>query len=550
MIYKQKVLTLTFLLVIFITTMLAASPFRMIEVNDPLLEDYTFIVRSSDESVLSFTPPLSRDEMVRSLQSISKAGRSQSWMAAYNRIQKALAVPPVFQENALGLTVHPELAVEGRWRSNVAMPWLREEASSPALITLPLEFFFANIFYARGDLIVRNDPSFYNTDQDQIGSNILSDIARIDLNIPLRSYISAGGPWWNIQLGRDKVSFGSGITGNLALSDTPDYYDFFRLSLFSTNFKYSFFITQLPLVTPAYFYADGFEALRGASFDATTQRYLYMHRWDIRLWKRVSIGISEGVLIGNSPLELRFLNPLTVYHSFFSWNDYPMWGTAQGDMAGSLASLDVEWALGGGISLYGQMVMNQYQTPYELENFGEAAAALPNGLGWLGGIQINHDIYGWRSLFYLEGVYTDPYVYTLSSPFASFIWMRRLSATVVKDLRYAWIGYPEGRDVIVVSMGAKVHKATVSYDFSIMYKNKGEHSLRWDWEKGLNAVAQKTPTGNPEQSLTVAGELQWSVIPPLSLVIGAAVCNYTQYQHVPGISLFGAEVYFNARYIF
>lgn len=524
-----------------------SAPFRIIGVGDPLLEDYTFLMRNSEESVLSLTPPFSSEELLNALRGLSVANRSSAWKAAYGRIMQALQAQPILKDGALGLTVHPELAVEARWKSNPNLDWVRDEKQNPAVFSLPLEFFFANSLYARGDLNLRNDPYFYN-DNESVGTNLPLDVQKLDANIPLKAFMAFGGAWWSFQIGRDRISFGTAHTGNLAVSDTPDYYDFARLSLFSPNFKYSLFVTQLPLETPSYFYADCFAPASGTALTNTTQRYLYLHRWDIRLWKRLSIGISEGVMVGNSPVELRFLNPLTVYHSFFSWNDYTPWGSNKGDMNGSIVSMDLEWALGGGISLYGQMVMNQYATPYEQEHWPDVG--LPNGLGWLGGIEYNREIAGWRSMFFLEAVYTDPYLYTLGSPFASFIWMRRLSALVAKPLRYMWIGYPEGRDVINITFGTKMQKDPINLLFQLSYLNKGEHSIKWDWDMGPDAFTQRTPTGIPEQRWQLSSEITVQVIKPLSLSCHGSLEWIQNFNHQLGADVFGSELILSAKYTF
>ncbi len=547
MLYRQR--WIVFLLVFFgLAHPLISAPFKMIGVGDPIVEDYVFLVRTGEESVLSLTPPFSSEELLTTLRGLSITNRSPAWRAAYARVMQVLQSQPVLKDGALGLTVHPELAVEGRWRSNPNLDWVRDEKQNPAVFSLPLEFFFANSLYARGDLNLRNDPYFYN-DSESVGTNLPLDVQKLDANIPLKAFMALGGPWWNFQIGRDRISFGTGHTGNLAISDTPDYYDFARLSLFSPNFKYSLLITQLPLETSSDFYADGFAPDLNTVLTNTTQRFLYLHRWDVRLWKRLSIGISEGVMVGNSPLELRFLNPLTVYHSFFSWNDYSKWNTSwYSDMNGSIAALDLEWALGGGISLYGQMVMNQYATPYEQEHWPEVG--LPNGLGWLGGVEYNSDVAGWRSMFFLEAVYTDPYLYTLGSPFASFIWMRRLSALVVKPLRYMWIGYPEGRDVINITFGVQMQKDPVNLTFQLSYLNKGEHSIKWDWDLGPDAFNQRTPTGVAEQRWLLSSEITVQVIKPLSLSCHSALQWVQNFNHQLGVDDFGSELILSAKYTF
>ncbi|MDR1072851.1 MAG: capsule assembly Wzi family protein [Treponema sp.] len=64
--------------------------------------------------------------------------------------------------------------------------------------------------------------------------------------MPLRAFVAAGGAWWNFELGRDRLSYGLGRSGNMAVSDTPDYYDMARLSFFSPVFKYSLLVSQMP----------------------------------------------------------------------------------------------------------------------------------------------------------------------------------------------------------------------------------------------------------------------------------------------------------------
>jgi hypothetical protein len=541
----RKIIQVLLLIVFFVHQNSFSTPFRIVGVGDPLLEDYVFLIRSSEESVLSLTPPLSSDEIIRNLEKLSTINRSPAWQAAYRRILQALTEPPVLKDDVFGFSVHPHIAVEGRLRSNTNLDWLKQEKQNPALLMVPLEFFLANRFYARGDVILRNDPSFYNDDK-AYGTNLPLDIQKLDANMPLKAFVSAGGPWWNVQLGRDRLSFGNGHTGNLAVSDSPDYYDFARLSLFTTNFKYSFLVTQMPLETADYFYATGFAPTDDTTLKETNQRYLYLHRWDLRLWKTLSIGISEGLMVGNSPLELRYVNPLSIYHSFFSWNDYEKWNQ-EGDMNGSLVSIDFEWALGGGIGLYGQAVMNQFATPYELEHWPEDNS--PNGLGWLGGIEYNQDIAGWRSQFYLEAVYTDPYLYVLSSPFASFIWMRRLSELSSKKLRYTWIGYPEGRDLIQVSIGSNMYKVPFGFNWAISYLGRGEHSILWDWAKGEEAVQQHSPSGVAEYNYRISSELQWQITSALLFNLFGALQLVQNVDHQSGKIAFGGEIAISAKYI-
>ncbi|TCW60874.1 hypothetical protein C5O22_09465 [Treponema sp. J25] len=521
---------------------LPAQSFWMIEVGDPLLEEYQGLFQEAGETLLSLTPPFSTEELRQALQGLSTEGRSDAWLRRYDRLMAALEKPLLYQEGSFGFSMRPEVAVELQGRSNGNLPWIKKEAESPAALTVPLDFFFAQRLYARGDLILRNDPSFYENGGAPWYTNLPLDIQKWDMNMPLRAYVAAGDSWWNLQLGRDRLSWGNGQTGNLALSDSPDYYDFVRFSLVSTNFKYSFLITQLPLSLQGTLYPG---AVPSGALEETTQRYLYLHRWDFRLWKRLSIGITEGVLVGNSALELRFLNPLSIFHSLFSWRDYEKWN-GTGDLNGSIVSLDFEWNLGRGLVLYGQGVMNQYTTPYEAEHWPDEVS--PNGFGWLGGLSYVRNIQSWQGRFFIEGVYTDPYLYMLSSPFASFVWMRRLSELTTKELRYRWIGYERGRDVVVGAIGGHFKKDPLSVALQALVESRGEHGLTWDWQEGRAAYKEQSPSGVAQNSLVFSGQVEWQAAPRLSIGLFGAVQQIFSFNHEEGNNQWGIEGALTLRY--
>ena len=50
-------------------------------------------------------------------------------------------------------------------------------------------------------------------------------------------------------------------------------------------------------------------------------KYLYLHQIDIRLFKKLTFSALEGMIV-NAPFELRFINPLTVFHGYAPWKDY------------------------------------------------------------------------------------------------------------------------------------------------------------------------------------------------------------------------------------
>lgn len=488
-----------------------ADPFRMISPGDPVLEDLRFLVRTSGRSFRSLTPPLSRDEVLLVLDEIDTSRLSPPALEAYDRVARALNPAVSLSDGFLGISALPAISPGGRVRTNDALPFTGDYGDTPPFLSLPVDLYAADMLQLTIEPMLTADPTFYNVPGAWGEHNVPYETERFDMNMPLRTFIAAGGPWWNFQLGRDKVSFGAGHTGNLAVSDTPDYYDFARLSLFSSNLKYSLFISQMPLVAEELL-APGATPGAGVLME-TTQRYMYLHRVDVRLFEKISLGVGEGIMAGNGPPELRFISPLVLFHSFFAWRDYPKWDGG-GDMIGSMLSLDIDWAILPSLAFYGQGVMNEFTLAMENADRTDQS---PNGMGFLAGLEYTHGFENWRALFYGEFVYTDPYLYTLSSPFSSFIWMRRLAAIGPKAPRYRWIGHPVGRDALVFSLGSVLSGPVVALVPEIRFTARGEHSIQWDWNRGEPYIDERSPSGTGEYTWIAGLRTVWPALPWLTL---------------------------------
>ncbi|MDL2229823.1 capsule assembly Wzi family protein [Treponema sp. OttesenSCG-928-L16] len=519
-----------------------AAPFTMISAGDPVLEDIRFLVRQGGRSFRSLTPPLSRDEVMQIMDDIDPALLNGAGREAYGRITDALNPGMRLKDGFFNLSFQVSAALEGRFRTNPDIPWTKKDNESNPVLSLPVGLYFSDVFSAYFEPFLGSDPSYYDDGDSHWGTNIPYKTDRFDLNFPLRAYIAAGGEWWNFQLGRDRLSFGAGNTGSLSISDTPDYYDFARLSLFSPNFKYSILISQMPMsisdlgIDPAVYDP----AADPDTLHSTNQRYLYLHRLDFRLFKKLSIGISEAIMVGDSSLELRYLNPVSIFHSMFAWRDYGKWGKKDGDMVGSMLSLDAEWAIIPSLAAYFQFVMNEFSTQYELKNWPDTQS--PRGLGFLGGLEYVRNIGGWGAAFFAEALYTDPYLYVLSSPFASYIWMRRLSDLGSKDLRYQWIGHSEGRDTIMFTLGGRLFKEKWEFDMDISFALKGEHGLSWDWQTGKGYSDQSTPNGTAEKRLRTSAEATWKPLPMLSFSLYGGFSAFFDAEHIKGHTEIGIDM--------
>jgi len=523
----------------------------MILTDDPVLDDLRYLSVESGNSILSFIPPFAPHEIQTFLNSLDVSLLSPSALQAYYRVEKRLKPEAIINISGDLFTffININSTLETRTRFNTDIAWYPQNKKTPAFVSLPLRFFFSEYVTLYLEPMYAMDPQDYKN-FDYFGDNIPIGADYVcDLNIPLRAFLSVGGPFWNFQIGRDRLSYGTGQNGNLAIMDNPDYHDFMRLSLFSKFFKYSFLVSHLPLelsdeiMFPNENFEDGY-------LKRTTQRYLYLHRIDISFFNKVSLGIMEGALVGNSGLELRFLNPMSVYHSFFSWWNYDEWQNEKYDsMVGSLLSVEVNWNILDSLAFYGQFTMNDFATEHELSISPEGQP--PNALGYMTGLRYTHSINSWGSIFHVEFFYTDPYLHIVASPFASYIHMRYL-AWAPDRYYYNYIGYP--RDTIAIYAGADFFKNDIiklSALFSWIAIGKHiKDGVKWDFEKSPPYNLEKTPSTIVENKYILSFAAQWKIYPYITIK-GEISGIYSLYDdHINNSNTLGGQACFSINFYY
>ena len=532
-----------FLLFTFFVLTFNVFSFDMILVGDEILEDIRFLSLKTGIPFLSFSPPLAPAEVRRFLDSIDDVALSNTIVEdAYNRIRARLS--PVsnisYTDDNFSLLLDIHLTFEAFVRFNTNIQRYPRYPDIIPFVSLPLRASFANTVQLYLEPIYAYCISEHGKDRFNI--NIPFGLDPANRSASLRGFLAAGGDFWNFQIGRDRLFWGTGHTGSLIFSDNSQYFDFARLSFFSTNVKYSAIVTQLPLQVRQRLFDlddDKWNANRRENdlLDRMIlQRYYYLHRLDFRLFNRVSIGLMEGLMVGNSPFELRYLNPLIIFHDLFSWYDFDKWrwGEHRGDMVGSLFSMEVNWNVLRNLAVYGQFVMNELTLPGETnEN--------PNAMGYMLGVQYAFSFTNWRSVSFLEFFYTDPYLSILSSPFGSFIQM--------DYKQYYFIGYP--RDTIAVIFGTNFYnKDTLNFAGRFSWIASGQHNdnestngLTWDWREGPSSRA---PTGTVEHKLILSLGAGWRPLSWLTFNTKISGIVSLNNNHISGDNQIGGQVSFSA----
>ena len=525
----------------------AAAHHDMILVGDPILEDIRFVSLEAGRPVLSFTLPLSPHEVRTFLDSIDEGLLSPPAREAFFRIERRLALRPPrisFSSSDFSVFVDVNATIEARARANRNVSWHPRYPAIPPVVSFPVRFFVGDFLQLYLEPVWRMAPAHYRN-VGSFGLNAPMDYFQYDHLMPHRAFLAAGGRLWNFQIGRDRLCWGTGRTGNLSVSDNPDFYDFMRFSFFTRFFKYSSLVVQMPLDIRHGLLCDtvfpGSE-LPPNHLYRTTNSYFYLHRLDFMLFNSLTIGISEGILVGNSPLELRFLNPMMVFHQLIPWVDYARWGNRDtgkdGHMAGPFFSVEANWNIVNSLSVYGQFVMTQYELPGELEGVEYPS---PDGLGFLFGIQYGHSFDTWASVFFFEFVHTSPFLYMHPSPFASFIHMRIL---LFDPPHYAFVGFP--RDRMVFTLGARFFRddaLSVSGVLSLLFN--GERDIAYDWRPGRPARDERTPTGVAERQVVGTVSAGWRPLPFLALSGSLTGIHSRNNRHVSGANETGLQAAFS-----
>lgn len=228
--------------------------------------------------------------------------------------------------------------------------------------------------------------------------------ADIDFGVPYRAFGSFGGMNWSVQIGRDKVSWGPGETGNFIIGDHLTYHNQGRFTAYTKNFKYTLLTSFFP--HPDLYYPilkEGeYDFARTHNDLLTGLRMFLGHRLEWRLFNnKFGFVLTEAIMYQSldNYVDLSILNPSMVFHNLYIRQN-----------ANSIISIDMDYALTKGLNIYGQLVLDEFALPGE-EFPGRDDNALPNGFGYMVGIKANkpHKEGFFHGSF--EWVMTDPFLY-------------------------------------------------------------------------------------------------------------------------------------------
>jgi hypothetical protein len=415
-------------------------------------------------------------QMEKYLEEIDIDSLSESGLVIYDRLAAYLKSEPPknLQSDALSLWFNVALQPEAYFKSNENNLWIYNDHSRNPILQLPWGFNLGTWITAEMELYFGQNE-YAATLHDNYTNIPLDPVAQADIHFPRRAYISVGSPvgeasGFNLAFGVGENFFGRTRTGSIIISEYLERTVYAQASIYSPFLKYTAQVLQYEV-----------------------NRYHYMHYIQIRPHRTFSFSVGEGVMV-NAPLELRFLNPFIIYHSYESYKTYEKYNddVANGgdkevedfnghSRIGSYLGVRFEYQPVRNFRFYGLFVMDVWNLPMKKNHWEDTL--YPDAVGFQAGTEFSFPVKEGYWEFGLEGVYTYPYLYIMWSRGWSFFKEVRELDIMNPRLRY-WTGTPFGPDTIAGTFWAGFRSSTNwSAGFSFTFSAQGERSDLYIFER-------------------------------------------------------------------
>lgn len=399
--------------------------------------------------------PMTIEELRLYLDEIDVSALSEASQAEYQKIQNYFDYKPLgINSDLISLGVEPSVSIEGFYKSNDDFDWVYDRYEREPVIKAPFTFTVADYAAMSMDLFFGMNKNTMLKDNRYTNIPVSED--DIDINFPDTGYFSAGHKITektgvSFQLGKGARNIGRSLTGSMIWSEYLTGVSYGQINLYSPDLKYTGVVSQF-----------------------NVDRYMYLHQLDARFFKKFTFTVLEGIFV-NAPMELRYLNPWTIFHGMAPWRDYDDSDYDSESHTCAYLGLKFQFVPLKNLKFYGDFAMTQYQTPFENNNYSDNVT--PNGMGGQLGGKYYVPLQKGRLTFALEGSYAQPYLYIKESPNWSLVRTYVENMGEKKYPFYEWIGSPFGPDTISgeLSVGYEVPEKW-SLNLVYLFMARGEMS--------------------------------------------------------------------------
>ena len=341
-----------------------------------------------------------------------------------------------------------------------------------------------------------------------------NNLAQFNMDFPYRAFISAGGDHWSVQIGRDRLSWGNGRTGNFVIDSHLKRHDMVRFSAFDGPFKFTYVVSAFP--HPKNYYIDngdgtmtysrlGLKRENGSYYGQSQVlsgiAAFIGHRMEWRILPSLTACLTEGIMYYSADSTVNFsaFLPLFLYHNLYERSN-----------SNSILSIDVDWTFARGWNLYGQFVLDDLYISGETDSGDNLTE--PDSLGFLAGITYMTELAGGLLSVNLEGALTQPYLYLRDGDaqtgeteraqtkgrygLSYVVALRDMSGSSnTQNYNLEYLGYPYGGDAIVGNLNAEYSRpGKWSVGSNIFFMVHGTHDRYTVWSRVEKGTSQFPPT--------------------------------------------------------
>ena len=364
------------------------------------------------------------------------------------------------------------------------------------------EFSFGNTFTSKKLL----GESYFSTNTFLL-QDFTFDALNVDLNFPYRAFVAFGSDYWSCQIGRDRLNWGNGQTGNLTISDNLPFHNMARFTIFSDKYKNTFLLSLFPHAGN-YYYDDNSDGIKTYHFTNSLNSSLsgielyIAHRFEGCFLKdRLNATITEAIVYSSEDDHIEFstLNPAGFYHNAYIPGN-----------ANSTLAFEFDWTVFSGWNIYSQFLID------EMQLFGEDTA-WPSAFGFMLGSNWARPFAKGLLTFNAESVYTSAYTYLRYGQYPNeqsqygidYIVAHRLFSNSCESravYEEYCLGYKYGPDVITGSLSLDWKRKKLEAGARYFFMADGCHDFWTKWTKKDTVAASQaddnytTPTSEHEGS--------------------------------------------------
>ena len=199
----------------------------------------------------------------------------------------------------------------------------------------------------------------------------------------------------SLELGRERILWGTGFINKMILSDNPQLFDFVKFNIAYKKLRYDFLHGWL--VQPAT--STYIDSLVG-NVKSEQPKYVAISRFGYLPNNNLSFGITQMVIYSNRPLEAAYLNP------------FLFWESAQrsmNDLDNSFLAFDGRYLITNGMELSSSIIFDDI-------NFGRLFkgewAASNNSTEWQAGTMITSPLLPEDFTLIIEYMQARPYIFS------------------------------------------------------------------------------------------------------------------------------------------